>query len=138
MSGTDHVISRSETVGRPLAAMLANEGAMVYSIDITGIQVYHRHNTSRRFCINPAQDHITPNDSFGTSDVIISAVPSDKYKVPTSSIKHGAVCVNVATGNNFEDDVNEAAGMFVRRVGGVTTLMLQMNAMTLFRRHNAQ
>jgi methylenetetrahydrofolate dehydrogenase (NAD+) len=116
--------------------MLANEGAMVFSIDITGIQVYHRHNTSRRFCINPAQDHITPNDCFGTSDVIISAVPSDKYKVPTSSIKHGAICVNVATGNNFEDEVNEAAGMFVRRVGGVTTLMLQMNAMTLFRRHN--
>jgi len=36
------VINRSEVVGRPLAAMLANDGATVYSVDVTGILLYHR------------------------------------------------------------------------------------------------
>jgi len=31
------VINRSEIVGRPLAAMLANDGAEVYSVDINSI-----------------------------------------------------------------------------------------------------
>ena len=34
------VFNRSEVVGRPLAAMLANDGATVYSIDISGMLVY--------------------------------------------------------------------------------------------------
>ena len=34
------VYNRSEVVGRPLAAMLANDGATVFSIDITGMLVY--------------------------------------------------------------------------------------------------
>jgi methylenetetrahydrofolate dehydrogenase (NAD+) len=34
------VINRSEIVGRPLAAMLANDGADVYSIDINSIYMF--------------------------------------------------------------------------------------------------
>ena len=34
--------NRSEVVGRPLAAMLANDGATVYSIDIDSIYVMER------------------------------------------------------------------------------------------------
>ena len=43
------VFNRSEVVGRPLAAMLANDGATVYSIDISGMLVYaaRAHNTAR-------------------------------------------------------------------------------------------
>ncbi|KAI6962639.1 methylenetetrahydrofolate dehydrogenase, partial [Hortaea werneckii] len=36
------VINRSEVVGRPLAALLANDGAEVYSVDITGVQKFSR------------------------------------------------------------------------------------------------
>lgn len=36
------VINRSETVGRPLAALLANDGACVYSVDVTGVQQFTR------------------------------------------------------------------------------------------------
>ncbi len=36
------IVNRSEVVGRPLAAMLANDGARVYSVDLDGIQVFHR------------------------------------------------------------------------------------------------
>lgn len=34
------IINRSEIVGRPLAAMLANDGATVYSVDINSIFVF--------------------------------------------------------------------------------------------------
>ncbi len=34
------IINRSEIVGRPLAAMLANDGADVYSIDIDSIYLF--------------------------------------------------------------------------------------------------
>lgn len=36
------VVNRSEIVGRPLAALLANDGARVFSVDVTGILEFHR------------------------------------------------------------------------------------------------
>lgn len=36
------IINRSEIVGRPLAALLANDGGKVYSVDINNIQEFHR------------------------------------------------------------------------------------------------
>jgi len=36
------IINRSEVVGRPLAALLANDGAKVYSVDEHGILEFHR------------------------------------------------------------------------------------------------
>lgn len=36
------VINRSEVVGRPLAALMANDGAEVYSIDVNDILFMHR------------------------------------------------------------------------------------------------
>ena len=41
------------------------------------------------------------------SDVVVSAVPSATYKVPTAALKDGCVCVNVAADKNFEADVRE-------------------------------
>ena len=34
--------NRSEVVGRPLAAMLANDGALVYSVDIDNMLIYRK------------------------------------------------------------------------------------------------
>lgn len=39
MNETDKTRYRSEVVGRPLAALLANDGARVFSVDIDSIQV---------------------------------------------------------------------------------------------------
>ena len=36
------VINRSEVVGRPLAALLANDGARVFSVDVNNIFEFHR------------------------------------------------------------------------------------------------
>lgn len=124
------VINRSETVGRPLAIMLANLGAVVYSIDVEGVQTFEKHDDSS-LCINHTS--LSPAECFGMSDLIVSAVPSPRYKVQTSGIRPGAVCINVATDNNFEDDVKTRASFFVRRVGSITTLMLHLNALSLQR-----
>lgn len=36
------IINRSEVVGRPLAALLANDGARVFSVDLDGVQEFTR------------------------------------------------------------------------------------------------
>jgi methylenetetrahydrofolate dehydrogenase (NAD+) len=126
---------RSETVGRPLAAMLANDGATVFSIDITGIQIYQRHSpSSEGICIR--NTNTPPEVYYGLSDIIISAVPSDTFKIPTGMIKQGAICINIAGQNNFQEDVKTRAGDFALRVGAVTTLMLQVNALVLHSRRD--
>lgn len=40
------VINRSEVVGRPLAALLANDGARVYSVDIDSVQEFNKRSDS--------------------------------------------------------------------------------------------
>ena len=83
------------------------------------------------------------------SDVIISAVPSQTYKVKTEWLKDGCVCLNVAAEKNFEKDVRDKvrgfcdfyrkhglillcvltnqASIYIPAVGKVTILMLLRN-----------
>jgi methylenetetrahydrofolate dehydrogenase (NAD+) len=70
---------------------------------------------------------LTLEDCLSISDVVISAIPSKSYKVPTSALKDGCICVNVAGDKNFEDDVRERAAIFVPSVGVMTIAMLQRN-----------
>ena len=66
-------------------------------------------NASSKF--NP--HHVTSTvpmtlaEVLAVSDVVISAVPSKNYKVPTKDLKDGCYCVNVAGDKNFEADVRE-------------------------------
>ena len=104
-------------MGRPLAALLANDGARVFSVDIDSIQEYtkrpgpsaddnapgrryHPHHVVRS-CAKSLEE------CLALSDVVISAVPNASYKVPTASLKDGCICVNVASEKNFEKDVRE-------------------------------
>jgi methylenetetrahydrofolate dehydrogenase (NAD+) len=110
-------LSRSEVVGRPLAALLANDGARVFSVDIDSIQEYtkrpvssdattaaarsyHPHHVARPSQLNLAQ-------CLALSDVVVSAVPNSAYKVRTEWLKDGCICVNVAAEKNFEANVRE-------------------------------
>lgn len=107
--------SSSEVVGRPLAALLANDGAHVFSVDIDSIQEYTKRPTatgdasSRRYYPH----HVVRTSSktlqgcLALSDVVISAVPSASYKVDTKWLKDGCICVNVSSEKNFQKDVNE-------------------------------
>lgn len=92
------VINRSEVVGRPLAALLANDGAEVYSVDVTGVQQFSRGSGLKK------QKHEvkdlegwTLEQCLPLSEVVISGVPGDKFKVPTHLVREGAVCINFST-----------------------------------------
>ena len=89
--------------------------------------------------ISPLPTH-TLADCLKVSDVIISAVPSQSYKIATKGLKDGCVCVNVAGEKNFETDVrdrvsvakleecaDEEASIYVPSVGVMTIAMLQRN-----------
>lgn len=92
------VINRSEVVGRPLAALLANDGADVYSVDVTGVQHF-----SRGSGLKKTKHEVREMEGWGlkealaNSDVVISGVPGDNFKVPTEWIRDGAVCINFSS-----------------------------------------
>jgi len=145
------VINRSEVVGRPLAALLANDGARVFSVDINSIQEYTKRPTAsttsaggggdgsgaarRAFhphhVVRPAPPEFDLAHCLALSDVVVSAVPSATYKVPTAALKDGCVCVNVAADKNFEPDVRDKASLYIPAVGKVTILMLLRNLLRL-------
>jgi methylenetetrahydrofolate dehydrogenase (NAD+) len=116
LSASDAGIPRSEVVGRPLAALLANDGARVFSVDIDSIQEYTKRPVSNSVSAKARRYHprhivhpstATLEECLAISDVVISAVPHPDYKVKTSALKDGCICVNVASGKNFETDVRE-------------------------------
>ncbi|WWD06644.1 hypothetical protein V865_004737 [Kwoniella europaea PYCC6329] len=132
------VINRSEVVGRPLAALLANDGARVISVDIGSIVEFSKRPSTSTTTSKFNPHHITtPLPEFtlaqalSISDVVISAVPVASYKVPTKDLKDGCICVNVAGEKNFEADVRERASIYVPSVGMMTIAMLQRNLLRL-------
>ncbi|KAI0329568.1 NAD(P)-binding protein [Cubamyces sp. BRFM 1775] len=127
------VINRSEVVGRPLAALLANDGARVFSVDIDSIQEYTKRPRQSaderkfhpRHVVHPTS--MSLQECLALSDVVVSAVPSAEYKVKTAWLKDGCVCVNVAADKNFEADVREKASVYLPTIGKVTIMMLLRN-----------
>ncbi|PBP26246.1 hypothetical protein BUE80_DR002876 [Diplocarpon rosae] len=129
------VINRSEVVGRPLAALLANDGAQVYSVDLDGVQLFtrgtgiknHKHET------HPKQD-MDLKQCLAISDVVISGVPGKNYKVDPKLIRHGAVCINFSSEKNFDTAaVKEHASIYVPAIGKVTIAVLLRNLLRLSR-----
>ena len=109
------VINRSEVVGRPLAALLANDGARVFSVDLDGVQEF----TKRRQPTESAEKlrfhahHVVHKTSMELreclerSDVVIAGVPSASYKIKTEWLKDGVVAINFSENKNFEADIKE-------------------------------
>ncbi|KAK5990558.1 Methylenetetrahydrofolate dehydrogenase [Cladobotryum mycophilum] len=127
------VINRSEVNGRPLAALLANDGATVYSVDITGVQLFTRGQG-----IKKARHQVEDKEGWGLeqclplSDVIIGGVPVESYKVPTELIREGAVCINFSSFKNFDGPaIKEKASIYVPSVGKVTIAVLLRNLLRL-------
>ncbi|KAG8631229.1 hypothetical protein KVT40_000369 [Elsinoe batatas] len=126
------VINRSEVVGRPLAALLANDGAEVYSVDVTGVQQFSRGKGLKKQQ-HEVQDklNMTMEDCLAISDVVISGVPGDSFKVKTSQVRDGAVCINFSSEKNFTPDIKEKASIYVPAVGKVTIMILLRNLLRL-------
>lgn len=150
------VVNRSEVVGRPLAALLANDGACVYSVDVTGIQKFTRGEGIRK-----RKHEVEDMNGWGLEeclpfcDVVITGVPSDKYKFPCHLLREGAVCVNFSSEKvrhsnttynsiadlqhelqltaeqNFGPEVKEKASIYVPAIGKVTIVVLLRNLLRI-------
>jgi len=130
------VINRSELVGRPLAAMLSNDGALVHSLDLAGSVTFEpaigRHTHDVR------DSGIDRAAALASADVVISAVPSRDFElIRGDEIREGAICVDVAEFTNFDASVMERASVFVPRVGPLTIAMAARNLVRLAARVNS-
>ncbi|EEB06086.1 methylenetetrahydrofolate reductase [Schizosaccharomyces japonicus yFS275] len=126
------VVNRSEIVGRPLAALLANDGAKVYSVDIKGIQLFTRGAGIRKRKHEVTDVDLKLEDVAPQSDVIICGVPSANYKFPSELIRDGATCICFSSDKNFDSvTVKQHAGIYVPSIGKVTIAMLLRNLVRL-------
>ena len=131
------VINRSEVVGRPLAALLANDGAQVYSVDEFGILKFDRGENIKLarhtvlYAKKVSESELTLSQALLQSDVVITGVPSEKYQLP-NTLKDGVVLVNFSTFQNIGKDAQDKASIYVPSVGKVTIAMLQRNLGRLY------
>mmetsp|Transcript_31023 Transcript_31023/g.78101 ORF Transcript_31023/g.78101 Transcript_31023/m.78101 type:complete len:327 (+) Transcript_31023:222-1202(+) len=119
------VINRSEIVGRPLAAMLANDGADVFSIDISSIYLMQRGKITE--CKKTAEECVR------AADIIITGVPTKDYRLDTSWIAENTVVMNVSHFKNVDEaELLKIPGVkYVPLVGKVTVAMLERNLIRL-------
>jgi len=124
------IFNRSEVVGRPLASMLANDGANVYSFDIDGPQLFRSGQVS--------EFKITRAEALSQADIVITGVPSREFPlVHCAEIRPGAVCLNFSTLRNFVPEIGDVAGVFIPRVGPMTVAMALRNTLRLFENYHA-
>lgn len=123
------VINRSEIVGRPLAAMLANDGATVYSIDIDSIYLF---TGGRLHQCDKAT--VTVESCVRQSHIVVTGVPTKAYRLVTEWIQPNTTVVNVASFKNVdEEELLRIPGVvYVPQVGKVTVAMLERNLVRLF------
>ncbi|MBU1654533.1 MAG: bifunctional methylenetetrahydrofolate dehydrogenase/methenyltetrahydrofolate cyclohydrolase [Gammaproteobacteria bacterium] len=118
------IFNRSDVVGRPLAYMLKNDGATVYSFDVDGGLLMQR---------NREEASISREEALKQSDIIITGVPSRAFeKVRGEEIKPNTTCLNFSFFQNFEESAKEKAGVYIPRVGPMTIAMCVRNAIRLY------
>jgi len=125
------IFNRSEVVGRPLANMMAHDGATVYSFDEEGPILIERDNISGT-CI-------TRKQALAESDIIITGVPNKHFElIKADEINASAVGVNFSTLKNFELDAREKLATFIPRVGPMTVTMVLRNTLRLYKNYHAE
>jgi 5,10-methylene-tetrahydrofolate dehydrogenase/methenyl tetrahydrofolate cyclohydrolase len=135
------IFHRSAVFGRPLAQMLANAGAIVYSMDKDDTLLFSRpfEQVTSDYVVSSTHDRpkwggtiesnaIMNDDILSSSDLIISAVPGD-YQVKNVKLRAGCGLINVAMKDNFPEEMREKAAWYVPRVGLVTRRCLLLNAL---------
>ena len=122
------VFNRSEVVGRPLAAMLANDGARVYSIDEHGMLLYTAGAVAGT--IRVAETEVAQADALATADIVVSGVPAKGFSIAAAALRAGAICINVSQHMNFGEGVDAKCAL-VPAMGKVTISMLARNLIRL-------
>jgi len=118
------IFNRSDVVGQPLAYMLMNDGATVYSFDIEGGVVMRKRGK---------EVSITREEALRESDTIITGVPSKAFeKIRGEEIKENTTCLNFSFVQNFEEDAKKKSGIYIPRVGPMTIAMCIRNAFRLY------
>ncbi|EGF76524.1 hypothetical protein BATDEDRAFT_18106 [Batrachochytrium dendrobatidis JAM81] len=126
------IINRSEVVGRPLACLLANDGARVYSVDEFGIMEFHRGDGIKLSKHEVFETKITLTEALSKTDVVITGVPTEKYKLDTTLLKDGVIAINFSTFKNIDlEAIKQKASIFVPSIGKVTVSMLERNLLRL-------
>ncbi|MEM1348400.1 MAG: bifunctional methylenetetrahydrofolate dehydrogenase/methenyltetrahydrofolate cyclohydrolase [Myxococcota bacterium] len=124
------VFNRSEVVGRPLASMLANDGATVHSFNEHGPLLIERDGVS--------ESTITRREAIGTSQIVITGVPSRAFALlKADELADHTICLNFSTVRNFTDGAREKAEVFIPRVGPMTVTMVLRNTIRLFRNYHS-
>lgn len=120
------IFNRSEVNGRPLAVMMSNDGARVYSFDINGPLLFQD--------AKPEEVDISRAEALAASDIVITGVPNKSFaKIRCDEIKPGTVCVNFSSYPNFEDDIHTHTDIYIPRVGPMTVAMSMRNTVRLYR-----
>jgi methylenetetrahydrofolate dehydrogenase (NAD+) len=119
------IFNRSEVIGRPLAMMMSNDGARVYSFDINGPLLFIN--------ATPEEVDIDRASALRESDMVVGGVPSGLFPpIQASEIKPGAICINFSSNNNFAADITVATDLFIPRIGPMTVAMCMRNTIRLF------
>lgn len=120
------IFNRSEVNGRPLAVMMSNDGAKVYSFDINGPLLFEN--------AKPFEIKIGRREALMESDIVITGVPSKTFdKIRCDEIRPGTACVNFSSYPNFEDDIETHTDVYIPKVGPMTVAMCMRNTLRLFR-----
>lgn len=125
------VVNRSEIMGRPLAALLALEGATVYSVDDQSILQFRPGGRMRRCPPRQVQLH----DCLRESSVVVTGVPSPDFVLPTDDIPPGATVVNVSEYSNVDVRaiLQRPDVQLIPHIGKVTCAALEQNLIRLHR-----
>ena len=125
------IFNRSEVVGRPLAVMMSNDGARVYSFDEFGPLLYEDGQAR--------EVSISRGAALKESDMVITGVPSKAFpKIEAEELSPHTICLNFATIKNFTPEAEEAAELFIPRVGPATVAMCMRNTLRLYRTYHAK
>ena len=119
------IFNRSEVVGRPLAVMMSNDGAEVYSFDECGCFLYREGEAQ--------ETDITRRVALNTSNAVITGVPCKTFNpIQPSEIDRSTVCLNFSTIKNFTPGCEHYVDTFIPRVGPVTIAMCMRNTLRLY------
>lgn len=120
------IFNRSEVIGRPLAVMMSNDGAKVFSFDLNGPLLFEN--------AKPSEISIDRDTALMQSDIVITGVPHKSFeKVTAKEIRPGTVCVNFSTFANFADDIETQTDIYIPRVGPMTVAMCMRNTLRLYK-----
>ena len=119
------IFNRSEVIGRPLAVMMSNDGAMVLSFD--------EHGPLAFTAGAPNETSMARRSALAQSDIIITGVPGSDFALVTrEEVPSNSVCVNFSSEKNFNEDVESHVRTFIPRVGPMTVAMCMRNTIRLF------